>query len=104
MIKIIGISGSLRAGFYNTALLRTSAELIKDLAVLEIILINNISLYNEDIENSEGIPQAVTSLQNKISSANGIILATHEYNHSTGCFKKYNRLVIAATGRNTPNI
>ncbi len=82
MIKIIGISGSLRAGSYNTALLRASAELIKDLAVLEIVSINNIPLYNEDVENSEGIPQAVTSLQDKISSANGLILATPEYNHS----------------------
>lgn len=82
MMKIIGISGSLRMASYNTALLHAAREIIKDQVTLEVITINDIPLYNEDVEQSEGIPQAVTTLQEKIATSDGLLLATPEYNNS----------------------
>ncbi len=82
MIKIVGISGSLRAASYNTALLQVAAETVKDIVEFEVVTINDIPLYNEDVENSDGIPQSVITLQEKVATADGVLIATPEYNHS----------------------
>ena len=68
MVKILGISGSLRDRSYNTALLRAAREILNGDAVLDIATLHDIPLYNEDIESIEGIPQAVVALQEKLIS------------------------------------
>lgn len=82
MIKIIGIAGSLRKQSYNTALLHAAAQLMPEHAALEIATIRDIPLYNEDIETTEGVPQAVSLLQERIAASDALLLATPEYNHS----------------------
>lgn len=82
MIKIIGISGSLRSKSYNTALLRVAAGMMPQGSELIIASIAAIPLYNQDIETGLGIPPAVVELKNMIEESNGIILATPEYNNS----------------------
>ncbi|MBX3616694.1 NADPH-dependent FMN reductase [Nitrosomonas sp.] len=82
MVKILGISGSLRDRSYNTALLRAAREILNGDAVLDIATLHDIPLYNEDIESIEGIPQAVVALQEKLVLADGVLLATPEYNNS----------------------
>lgn len=57
MIKIIGITGSLRAGSFNTALLRVAKGLVPSEATLEIATLKGIPLYDGDVEANEGIPQ-----------------------------------------------
>ncbi len=88
MIKIIGITGSLRSGSFNTALLRVAAGLMPSGAMLETATLKGIPLYDGDIEANEGIPQAVIALQEQIAAADGLLLATPEYNNSMpGVFK-----------------
>jgi chromate reductase len=82
MSKIIGISGSLRRGSYNSALLRTAAELMPSGSELKIESIEGIPLYNGDVESSEGIPQRVADLKKALVDSDGLILATPEYNNS----------------------
>jgi chromate reductase, NAD(P)H dehydrogenase (quinone) len=82
MTKLIGISGSLRQGSFNTALLQAARDLMPDGATLEIRFIAEIPLYNGDLERSEGIPEAVASLKDAIAAADGLLLATPEYNNS----------------------
>ena len=82
MTKIIGIAGSLRSGSYNASLLRTAATLMPPGATLEIATIKGIPLYDGDIETKDGIPSAVELLKNKIASADGLLLASPEYNNS----------------------
>jgi NAD(P)H-dependent FMN reductase len=82
MIRIIGISGSLRAGSYNTALLRTAAALMPAGATLEIASIRDIPLYDGDVEVNEGIPAAVELLKNQIAASDGVLVVTPEYNNS----------------------
>jgi chromate reductase len=82
MAKIIGISGSLRTGSYNTSLLRAAAAMMPPGVTLEIASIRDIPLYDGDVEANEGIPAAVEQLKNQIASSDGVLIATPEYNNS----------------------
>src|SRR5499427_10924384 len=88
MTRILGISGSLRRGSYNTALLRAGAPLLDAGAELEIALLHGIPLYDGDLEAAEGLPQAVRDLKARVIACDGLLLATPEYNNSVpGVFK-----------------
>jgi NAD(P)H-dependent FMN reductase len=88
MVRIVGISGSLRVRSFNAALLRVAAELAPAGTVIEIESIKGIPLYDGDLEASAGIPAAVAALKDKIASADGLLLVTPEYNNSLpGVFK-----------------
>jgi NAD(P)H-dependent FMN reductase len=88
MTTIVGLSGSLRSGSFNTALLRAAAESMPAGAQLEIGSINGIPLYDGDVEKASGIPDVVAALKERIVAANGLLLVTPEYNNSIpGVFK-----------------
>lgn len=87
-MRILGISGSLRQGSYNTALLHAAQELMPDGATLAEGSIADIPLYNGDEEAASGIPAAVETLKDQIAEADGLLLFTPEYNNSIpGVFK-----------------
>jgi chromate reductase len=81
MSKIVGISGSLRRGSFNSALLRSAKDLMPSGVDLVIETIEGIPLYNADVE-AEGIPARVADLKRAIAGANGLLIATPEYNNS----------------------
>lgn len=81
MATLLGLSGSLRAGSYNTALLRAAASLMPAGATLEIATLHGIPLYDGDVEAGEGIPPSVQALKERIVGADGLLLATPEYNN-----------------------
>ena len=80
-VKILALSGSLRKGSYNTALARAAAELAGDGVEVEVATLHGIPLYDGDLESEQGIPEAVEALKEKFASADGVILATPEYNN-----------------------
>jgi chromate reductase, NAD(P)H dehydrogenase (quinone) len=88
MAKLIGLSGSLRRGSFNTALLRAAAGLMPAGSELSARTLHGIPLYDGDVETSLGIPPVVAELKDTIAAADGLLLVTPEYNNSIpGVFK-----------------
>lgn len=79
-IRLVGIAGSLRQGSYNRKLLSEAQRLVPDGTQLDIHAIDVIPLYNGDDEASTGIPRPVTALKEAIAAADGLLIATPEYN------------------------
>lgn len=88
MTRLLGISGSLRAGSFNTALLHAASELVGEGVELEVATLHGIPLYDGDAETRDGIPDAVQALKAKVKACDGLLLATPEYNNAMpGVFK-----------------
>ncbi len=88
MTTLVGLSGSLRSGSFNTALLRAAAELAPAGVNLDVRTIHGIPLYDGDAEEATGIPAPVTALKDVIAACDGLLLVTPEYNNSIpGPFK-----------------
>lgn len=80
-LLIAGISGSLRKSSFNTAALNAAAELAPEGVKLELHLLHDIPPFNQDLE-ALGYPLAVQCLRERVAVADGIFIATPEYNHS----------------------
>lgn len=88
MTSILGISGSLRAQSWNTALLHSALALIDTGVTLDIATLHGIPLYDGDLEAREGLPAAVSALKERIVASDGVLLVTPEYNNGIpGVFK-----------------
>ncbi len=86
-LRVLGISGSLRRGSYNTALLRSAAEIMAPEMSLDPGAIEEVPLYNRDVE-VEGFPPPVLRLRKQLAAADGLLVACPEYNWSiTGALK-----------------
>jgi len=79
--KIVGLSGSLRAGSFNTALLREAARLAGDDVELEVVVPRDIPMYDADVE-AAGMPPAAEALRTMVADADALLVATPEYNFS----------------------
>ena len=78
----------MRRGSFNTALLRAAAQMAPAGVTLEVRTIHGIPLYDADVENGPGTPEAVIKLKDEIASCDGLLLVTPEYNNSIpGVFK-----------------
>jgi chromate reductase, NAD(P)H dehydrogenase (quinone) len=81
-MRILGISGSLRRGSYNHALLREAAERLPAGAeLIEFDRLGELPPYDADVE-AEGTPEPVEALRQAMRDADAILIATPEYNHS----------------------
>jgi chromate reductase, NAD(P)H dehydrogenase (quinone) len=81
-IRVLGISGSLRKGSFNTALLRAALERAPAGTSCEVADISAIPLYNEDLRQQQGFPAPVETLRAQIARADALLVATPEYNYS----------------------
>lgn len=88
MTKLIGIAGSLRRHSYNRGLLMAAVESMPPGVTLEVAAIDEIPLYNADIEDADGVPLVVSRIKDAIAAADGLLLVTPEYNNGIpGVFK-----------------
>ncbi len=79
-INILGIVGSLRKASYNHAALRAARALMPAGAVLNLLELHGIPVFNQDEEMTP--PTAVLEFKRRILAADAILFATPEYNYS----------------------
>lgn len=83
-LKIVALAGSLRRESYNQKIVNQAAHFAKQAgAEVEIITLRELTipLFDEDIE-QQGTPADVQFLKEKLRAADGILLASPEYNGS----------------------
>jgi len=80
-VRLIGMSGSLRAGSYSNAIIETLGERFAERAELRLYDLAPIPLYNQDYE-GEKRPTVVKQMLADIEAADGLVLCAPEFNHS----------------------
>jgi chromate reductase len=83
-VRVLAVSGSLRADSYNTRLLEAAAAAAPagvEVELLDPALITDLPLYDQDLED-EGAPASVDLLREAWAGADAILFATPEYNGS----------------------
>jgi len=81
-MEILGISGSLREGSYNTQLLLEAAKELPDGVAFRLFEgLREVPPYDEDDDREPAHP-AVARLRREFASADAILFATPEYNFS----------------------
>lgn len=81
-MNVIGIAGSLRQGSFNRMLLHTAVELAPDGMRIDTFDLADVPLYNADLDADDRRPEAVRLLKQAIAAADGVLIASPEYNHS----------------------
>jgi chromate reductase len=80
-MKILGLSGSLRAGSHNAKLLRAAGDLLPP--EVELVVFDGLKAIPPFDEDDEHVrPGAVQALWDAIADADAVLVATPEYNHS----------------------
>ena len=79
-VRVAGFAGSLRKASFNRALLRAAIELAPAGMTIEVLEIGEIPVYDADVE-AAGDPAPVAEFKRGIERADGLLIATPEYNH-----------------------
>jgi chromate reductase, NAD(P)H dehydrogenase (quinone) len=82
LTKILGISGSLRRGSYNTRLLEAAAELLPEGVELEFFDGVKVMPHYDEDDDVEPAPDPAARLRETITGADAVLIATPEYNSS----------------------
>lgn len=77
----MGIVGSLRKGSINRMLMEAARQYAPAGMTIEIAEIGGVPLYNQDNETAD-FPKEAQELKDKIRTADGVLIATPEYNRS----------------------
>jgi NAD(P)H-dependent FMN reductase len=90
-MRILALGGSLRAASRNRALLHEAAALAPagtELDLGHVAVVASLPLYNQDILDRYGPPPGVAELKDALRAADGLVLATPEYNWGIPGFLK----------------
>ena len=104
-IHLVGISGSLRAGSFNTMLLKTCLELLPEGMSMELAPIHDLPLYDSDFDTPAAAerPAPVIRFRDQLAKAAGLVIASPEYNYSVPGGLK-NAIDWASRGEDAPLI
>ncbi len=78
-MKILVIPGSLRVNSFNKALARHIVDIAPKEVEIEILELNDIPMFNADLE--ESLPEPIVNLLDQVSKSDAIIISTPEYNN-----------------------
>ena len=77
--RVVGIAGSLRAKSFNKALLAAAKKNAPATLAIDIFDLAGVPLFDQDVE-AKGYPEAVAKLHAAVGAADGVLIATPEYN------------------------
>ena len=80
-MDVVGIVGSLRRGSRNRALLDTAAERAPAPMRIRVQEIGDLPHLDTDLE-AAGVPEPVAEIRRSVAAADGLLIATPEYNWS----------------------
>ena len=80
-LKVLGICGSLRKKSFNMAALRAAGELLPPGMSLHITSIADLPMFNQDVLDA-GMPEPVKRFRTEVAQADGVLIASPEYNFS----------------------
>lgn len=80
MHRLLAISGSLRKQAYSKAILIALADATVSEAEFDYADIGELPLFNQDLY-VEPLPPAVERFRRQIAAADGLVIASPEYNH-----------------------
>jgi chromate reductase len=102
-VHLVGISGSLRRDSFNTKLLKAANDLLPGDVSMEIVSIADFPIYNADIDlpSVSYRPPVIENFRNKLHLADGLLIASPEYNYSIPGGLK-NAIDWASRGENAP--
>jgi chromate reductase len=80
-MQILGICGSLRKASFNMAALRACQEMTPQGMTMKIATIGDIPMFNQDLFDA-GLPESAKRLRTEVTEADGVLIASPEYNFS----------------------
>ena len=80
-MKVLGISGSLRKGSYNTMALKAAQKLAPQGMTIERFDLRPIPIYDDDVR-AAGFPEPVQAFRRAIAEADAVLFVSPEYNFS----------------------
>ena len=90
-VRILALGGSLREASFNRALLDEAAALAPagtELDLGQVAVTGALPLFNQDIVDRDGPPAGVARLKDALRAADGLLIATPEYNWGIPGFLK----------------
>jgi chromate reductase len=82
-VSILAVPGSLRKGSYNRTVLQAAVELAPPSAAITIFDgLETVPVFNQDLEDSPQDLSGVLRLRRQLAAADGLLIATPEYNQS----------------------
>lgn len=87
MTTLLSFSGSLRSDSFNTRVLHALPSLAPEGTTIAHFDISSLPLYNQDLD-ADTVPDIVAALRAAVAEADGVIIATPEYNHSYSAVTK----------------
>jgi chromate reductase len=96
----VGISGSLRKGSYNTALLRAAESLLPASVTFESAEIGDLPLFNTDLNLPDQL-ERVAKFRAVLQTADALVISSPEYNYSIPGILK-NAIDWASRGKDSP--
>lgn len=87
MTTVLAFSGSLRSQSFNTRIAHALVGLAPSGLEVKYFDITDLPLYNQDLD-SDTLPDIVAKLRHEVAQADGVVIATPEYNHSYSAVTK----------------
>jgi chromate reductase, NAD(P)H dehydrogenase (quinone) len=90
-MRILALGGSLRESSRNRALLDEAAAVSPsgaELDLSQLAVIGSLPLFNQDVVERDGFPPPVRELKDSLRAADGLLIATPEYNWGIPGFLK----------------